>query len=298
MQPSRRIGIAISAVAVALAIAHMIWPHVKIDGVAVVLLALATVPWLAPIFSSIELPGGWRFEYRQIQRDVNEVKHRVGEVERRLQISGATTPDLERMLDAAVGAFAAYLAALEPALAAPLPSVHLQPHLGNAQYDHRLHQIQLDPGLADDPYAVMREFAHHVLFGIRPDGNDGVESGVADYLIASHTGDPRLGVVAVAFFRRNIDGFNRAEVRNLTNTLRFDDLSEGSSPQAVGEVWGGALWDLRESVGQADADRLIAAAWLAAPQPAEFAAALGHHARAILEARGRLPTGRSDTAAG
>lgn len=291
MQPSRRIGITISAVALALAVAHVIWPHVKIDGVAVVLLALATVPWLAPIFNSIELPGGWRFEYRQIQRDVQQVKHRVGEVERRLQISGAATPELERMLDTAVGAFAGYLAAIEPALEAPLPSVHLQPRLGNAQYDHKLHQIQLDPGLADDPYAVMREYAHHVLFGVHPDGNDGVESGVADYLIASHSGDPRLGVLAVAFFRRNFDGFTRAELRNLTNALRFDDLPESASPQEVGEVWGGALWDLRERVGQADADRLVAAAWLAAPQPAEFAAALGDDARTILEPRGRLPTG-------
>ena len=48
--------------------AHLIWPHLAIDAVTLVLLVVALVPWLAPIFKSLEFPGGWKVEFRDLQR--------------------------------------------------------------------------------------------------------------------------------------------------------------------------------------------------------------------------------------
>jgi len=54
--------------ALALALAHLIWPTLGIDAITLALVALAIVPWLAPLFKSLELPGGWKVEFRDLQR--------------------------------------------------------------------------------------------------------------------------------------------------------------------------------------------------------------------------------------
>jgi hypothetical protein len=62
---SRGLSIVISVGAVALAAAHLIWPRAKLDSVTVVLVLIALLPWLGVIFESIQMPGGWQFDYRK-----------------------------------------------------------------------------------------------------------------------------------------------------------------------------------------------------------------------------------------
>jgi len=50
------------------AIIHLIWPRLSVDAVTLVLFCIALIPWLAPIFKSLELPGGWKFEFRDFER--------------------------------------------------------------------------------------------------------------------------------------------------------------------------------------------------------------------------------------
>lgn len=64
----KRIQVTITVGALAIAAAHLFWPNVKIDAVTLVLLVAAIVPWLAPLFKSLELPGGWKVEFRDLQR--------------------------------------------------------------------------------------------------------------------------------------------------------------------------------------------------------------------------------------
>jgi hypothetical protein len=94
--PSRRLAFLVSAGALLVALVHVLWPDLEIDAVTVVLLAVAAVPWLGPIFKSIELPGGWKFEYQvqQIREQVEQVERRVQDVER-LVFTGDTTPAME-----------------------------------------------------------------------------------------------------------------------------------------------------------------------------------------------------------
>jgi hypothetical protein len=65
---NRRAQIAITAVAILLAGAHLIWPDVSIDAITVTLLIIAIVPWLGSLFSALEFPGGWKLEFRELEK--------------------------------------------------------------------------------------------------------------------------------------------------------------------------------------------------------------------------------------
>ena len=67
MTPLRRTQIAISGVAVAFVAARLAWPDLQIDATTVTLLVVAALPWLTPLFKSLELPGGLRVEFQDLQ---------------------------------------------------------------------------------------------------------------------------------------------------------------------------------------------------------------------------------------
>lgn len=56
----------ISLVALLVALAHLAFPNLAIDGITVTLLTLAVLPWLGPLFKAIELPGGLKVEYHDL----------------------------------------------------------------------------------------------------------------------------------------------------------------------------------------------------------------------------------------
>lgn len=60
--------IAISLVALTTLIVHLVWPDLAIDGITVTLILLAVLPWLAPLFKSVELPGGWKIEFKDLEK--------------------------------------------------------------------------------------------------------------------------------------------------------------------------------------------------------------------------------------
>lgn len=64
----------VSAVAVALLLAHLFAPaRVKVDVVALVLLAAAILPWLGDVFESIEFPGGGGVKFRETVKAAGEI---------------------------------------------------------------------------------------------------------------------------------------------------------------------------------------------------------------------------------
>ena len=60
--------IVMSLVAIGLAVARILLPKVPIDATTIALLLLALVPWLSQIFSAVELPGGWKFTFRELKK--------------------------------------------------------------------------------------------------------------------------------------------------------------------------------------------------------------------------------------
>ncbi|MBM4045833.1 MAG: hypothetical protein FJ279_12015 [Planctomycetes bacterium] len=70
---SHVLSVAVTVVAVSLAVTHMISPRLTIDGVTGLLLVVAALPWVRRIFKSVELPGGLKVELQ----DSEETKDNV-----------------------------------------------------------------------------------------------------------------------------------------------------------------------------------------------------------------------------
>ncbi len=68
----RYVRIIISGVAVVIALVHVLFPTVQIDTTTLVLLVIAGLPWLAPILKSVELPGGFKLEFQELQKAKEE----------------------------------------------------------------------------------------------------------------------------------------------------------------------------------------------------------------------------------
>lgn len=72
--PLKGIRLTISIVALLLAFLHIFCPLVDIDSIALVLLAVAALPWVTPLVKSIELPGGLKLEFAEISKKIIENK--------------------------------------------------------------------------------------------------------------------------------------------------------------------------------------------------------------------------------
>jgi len=60
--------------ALVIALTHLIWPRLAIDAVTLVLLVLAALPWIAPIFKSLQFPGGWKIEFQELQKAADQAE--------------------------------------------------------------------------------------------------------------------------------------------------------------------------------------------------------------------------------
>jgi len=63
----------LSAVALTLAATHVLWPD-RVDILTVAILLVAGLPWMPRIFEHIELPGGWKLQFRQIQERLDRTE--------------------------------------------------------------------------------------------------------------------------------------------------------------------------------------------------------------------------------
>jgi hypothetical protein len=64
----KRLRQVVSLGALLVALIHIIWPHLAIDAIALALIVIAILPWLAPLVKSLELPGGWKVEFQEFQK--------------------------------------------------------------------------------------------------------------------------------------------------------------------------------------------------------------------------------------
>jgi hypothetical protein len=59
---------AVTGLAIVAAGMHILWPTLKVDAITVSLLVLSVIPWLAPLFKEVELPGGVKIVFQELQR--------------------------------------------------------------------------------------------------------------------------------------------------------------------------------------------------------------------------------------
>ena len=58
----------ITIIAIIVAVVHLLWPAIAIDAVTLTLLAIAMIPWVAPLFKAVELPGGLKIEFSDLEK--------------------------------------------------------------------------------------------------------------------------------------------------------------------------------------------------------------------------------------
>src|SRR4051794_29649521 len=74
MTPKKRLKLTISISATIIAVVHLLFPKINIDLITVALIALAIVPWLETLFKSVELPGGVKLEFQDLEKLEKEAK--------------------------------------------------------------------------------------------------------------------------------------------------------------------------------------------------------------------------------
>jgi hypothetical protein len=68
MKKDTILRIVISGISIIFIIIHLFFPKVTIDGITLFLIFLSFIPWLAPLFKSLEFPGGWKIEFQDLQK--------------------------------------------------------------------------------------------------------------------------------------------------------------------------------------------------------------------------------------
>jgi hypothetical protein len=282
----------ISLAALAALVLHLVRPSLKIDGVAVVLIAVALLPWLGPLLQSIEMPGGWKFEFRELRQHVveglQENREQVVSLAQQVEklavaFSGAVTPDLERQLADELQQFHEHLRNRGIPIPDSPPSVRVTENLVGtkltiAYFDPSQNLIEIDVKYANDPDVLLRQYSHHVLMdGLGPypesvdtsrNGFMAVESGLAVYLPCSFRNDPVFGRITAAQSGM-ADGW-----WDLTNGRPFTPPPARGFHEDYsfeGPVWAALFWELREMVSPDRSDALVVAAWRTATATIEQA---------------------------
>lgn len=91
----------VTPAALILAVVHVRFPCLAIDAIFLALLGIALLPWLVPLFKSLELPGGLKIEFQQL-----EVAAALGAAAGRRANSESPSGDLAQDAQAAAGVVA------------------------------------------------------------------------------------------------------------------------------------------------------------------------------------------------
>ena len=180
------------------------------------------------------------------------------------------TPGLQRKLELVLASYHGYLQFLGFVPGENALRVYIQPDYDNAHYEPATKRLVFGPNFLDDSDVPYREYTHHALmarfttdYAAWSLEGLALESGLGDYFPCSFNDDPLLGEVVAVKLREKYgaDSFPNPYLRNLDNHLRFDELGSNALQWHVGEVWGGAFWDIRRLLGATEADKLLFLTW-------------------------------------
>ena len=68
MSTANKIRILISFSGLTLLCIHIVWPSLAVDSIVLSLLIISVLPWLVYLFKSVELPGGFKFEFQELEK--------------------------------------------------------------------------------------------------------------------------------------------------------------------------------------------------------------------------------------
>jgi hypothetical protein len=181
--------------------------------------------------------------------------------------SSALTPELQQNLESSLQNFKAYLTKLGFSVPPDTITVKITPgtivnNQGVALWEPTSHSILVASAFASDEVSVLRQFAHELLAPKELPSWDyyAIESGLASYFPCSFANHPIVGDKASDAGRALLPPQDLSKRRNF-GEIRLKDWNSVQNDGS--EVWGGALWQIRESLGRERADQLIAKTWQA-----------------------------------
>lgn len=302
-----QVGLTVGAVL--LAVGHLVFPEVEIDGITVALLVIAVSPWLGRLFASIKLPGGWELVYKDLKKqveqgrkEVDKLSNRVDTVER-FMFAGDVAETTQDSLRGALEEFDRFLVALGLGSSAPVPRIQIgtssdrdetgHPE-GGAYYDPKNAKIFVGRSIARQGNLVLRdivlhEYAKYLLVLSSPSslGSQNVRgaaaildpsslrSGLTYYLPCAFHDDP-------CFAPRAVPGPAAAPTEcwlDLNGEVTVSASNDSTTTWDVGSVWAQALWSLRHHIDATVVDRALTAAWAATrerPSPQRTGAFVDH----------------------
>ncbi len=245
------------------------WPVIIL---VVILLLRRHLPDLMDILAKrvTKAPGGFEF-MQELRGEVKNIATKVERIEESISFlpSAALTPDLQEKLNSAFSSYSEYLQNLGFKFPEGKPHVLVDPKVkDNAFFDQSENLIVIGEPLASDKDVAFREYTHYVLGSLNTTTYNewsevyrAIESGLADYFPCSFNNNPLFSEIAAGGALKKF--VNKPYIRDLGNDRKFTEVSPNASPQDVGEIWGGAFWEMRRLLGQATADKLLFSTWVA-----------------------------------
>lgn len=92
MERTLRYRLLVTSGAIVAAAVHVVFPQIVPDAITAGLIALAILPWLAPLVRSVEIPGVGKVELQQVQRDLLEAKGAALSAERKADFVAEIAP--------------------------------------------------------------------------------------------------------------------------------------------------------------------------------------------------------------
>jgi hypothetical protein len=87
------IKICVSLLVIVALFLHVFMKNDRVDGTAALLLAIGILPWLTELLDTLELPGGWKVNFRDIKREQNEQRQQLDQLQLAVRLL-LTEPEL------------------------------------------------------------------------------------------------------------------------------------------------------------------------------------------------------------
>ena len=189
--------------------------------------------------------------------------------------SPSMTSELQAKLQAALSDYQAALSRIgyDPGKGGEPVTVRIDEELrDNAFFDNK--SVVLGVNLARDPEYVLYEYTWHVLKQTNPVAFQALWNstafqftafahGLKYYFTCSHLNDPLVGKNFHAL--ASASGIDRKKpyLFNLEAFRAFQPAGgdDAREEHKLGEIWGGAFWEVRQTLGKEKTDRLILDAW-------------------------------------
>jgi hypothetical protein len=72
------IQVGISIISFSIIVVHVLWPRLTIDVAIISLFIISILPWIIPFLKSLELPGGYKFEFNNELKEVTQKAEEAG----------------------------------------------------------------------------------------------------------------------------------------------------------------------------------------------------------------------------